>query len=222
MPGNERSRILREQYTRIARSYDRRWADYISATVRETLSRLVLRPGERALDVGCGTGELAVRIHQSYPGGRIVGADLVPAMLRQAREKLSGSAALVAADAIRLPFAGAAFDVVVSSSSFHFWASPEAGLEEVRRVLRPGGRLVITDWCDDYLACRVCDVLLRLIDPAHHRAYGTRSCHRMLHDAGFREVQVERFRVSWLWGMMTGRAMRPATGSDSAPTPSLS
>jgi ubiquinone/menaquinone biosynthesis C-methylase UbiE len=202
--------MVREQYTRIARSYDRRWEGYISATVGETLSRLALQPGERMLDVGCGTGELAARIHQSSPEARIVGVDLAPAMLRQAREKLSAAVALVAADAIRLPFAGDAFDVVVSSSSFHYWASPEAGLAEVRRVLRPGGRLVITDWCDDYLASRVCDVLLRLLDPAHHRAYGTRSCNRFLRDAGFCEVQVDRFRVSWLWGMMTARAVRPS------------
>lgn len=215
MPSNARSKAIREEYTRIAKSYDRRWASYISATTRETLRRLALRPGERLLDMGCGTGELVARIHQLSPAVRIFGADLAPAMLRQASEKVTRAAALIAADAVRLPFAAAVFDVVVSSSSFHYWPSPEAGLAEIQRVLRPGGRLVITDWCDDYLACRVCDITLRLIDPAHHRAYGTRACDRMLRDAGFREVQVERFRVSWLWGMMTGIGSTPGAGNHS-------
>ena len=209
MADNARTRAVREEYTRIARSYDRRWARYTATTTRETLSRLALQPGNRLLDLGCGTGELILQIHRLYPEVRIIGADLALAMLFEAGEKLPGVAALVAADAVRLPFAAGAFDVVVSSSSFHYWPSPEAGLTEIRRVLGAGGRLVITDWCDDYLACRVADVVLRLIDPAHHRTYGTRTCGRLLRDAGFQEVRVERFRVGWPWGMMAARGLTP-------------
>ena len=204
MTDDQQSRLVREHYTRLARRYDRRWAGFIAATTWETVRRLALRPGERILDVGCGTGALAARLLDAGARVRIVGADLAPAMLRHARRKLGGRAPLVAADAVHLPFVRGSFDVVVSNSSLHYWPSAQAGLGEIRRVLRPGGRLVITDWCSDYLACRVCDVVLRRLSRGYQAAYGSEELDRLMREAGFSEVRVERFRVGWVWGMMNG------------------
>lgn len=200
---------VRAEYAQLAAIYDRRWAGYVSASVRETLRRLALRPGEWLLDVGCGTGTLLAVVQRAAPAVSVVGTDLAPEMLGAARTKLRGQVPLVAADAAGLPFQTGSFDVVVSSSSFHYWPDPGAGLAELARVLRPGGRLVVTDWCDDYLACKACDLVLRLIDPAHQRAYGSRECLQLLNRAGYAETAVERYRINWLWGLMTARAVRP-------------
>ena len=72
----------------------------------------------------------------------------------------------------------------------------------MRRVLRPGGQLVLIDWCDDYLSCKVCSLWLRLADAAFYRTYTLRRCDALLREARLEIVSAERFRINWLWGMM--------------------
>jgi ubiquinone/menaquinone biosynthesis C-methylase UbiE len=130
-------------------------------------------------------------------------------MVELARRRLPQRVTLEVADAEALPFAPGTFDLVMSTSSLHFWPAPRQALTELRRVLRPGGRLVITDWCDEYLACRVCDRLLRLMNRAHQRIYDRSECAALLAGADFRVTSLERYRISWLWGLMTAIAIVP-------------
>jgi len=161
------------------------------------------------LDVGCGTGALLERLAGACPGAPLAGLEPVPEMLAAARRRLPASVAVEAGWAEHLPFGTGRFDVVVSSSAFHYVHDPEAALSEMRRVLRPHGRLVITDWCDDYLACRLCSIYLRLFRKAHFRAYTQRDCDALLRSAGFVDVLVERYKIDWLWGLFTATAKSP-------------
>lgn len=198
------------EYDRIAQRYESRWWHYIHASVRETLARLDLRPDVRLLDIGCGTGVLLREIGSALPGSFVVGIDLSRRMLAVAQEHLGSPRRLLDADVHDLPFKAGSFDVVVSLSSFHFWLVPHRGLQEIARVLRPGGQLVITDWCDDFWACRLCDHLLRLVSRAHQRAYTSRQCATLLREAGYELRFVDRYKINWLWGLMTAKASRPA------------
>jgi len=198
---------VRAQYRRLARVYDSRWAHYIESTVSETLRRMDFARGQCVLDVGCGTGVLLKEILGIAPGLRVTGVDLTPAMLKVAAGRLPSGTPLVAADAARLPFKSRSFDAVVSTSSLHYWPDPVAGLREIARVLRAGGRVFVTDWCDDYIACWICDRALRLLDPAHRRAYGQKECRDFLVRAGFQIEALERYKIDWLWGLMTARAV---------------
>ena len=194
------------EYARAAERYDEKWAFYVEATTRETLRRLPMTPGSRVLDVGCGTGELLRRLRAKYPEAVLAGLDPVPEMLAVARDKLSGREDLRIGYADSLPWASGTFDAVVSCNMFHYISHPIQALKEMARVLRPNGVIVLTDWCDDYLACRVADLLLRILEPAHHRTYGTDDLERMLRDAGLGAIQVERYKIDWLWGLMTATA----------------
>lgn len=187
---------VRERYDRLAREYDERWAGYIGSSVRHTLDRLHVAPGEIILDVGCGTGAL-----QKQLGDAVVGVDLSTGMLAHA----SGTRA--ASDVMRLPFRAQTFDVVASTSSLHYWTEPIQALREIRRVIKPQGRLVLTDWCDDYLACRICDRLLRVRSGSGYvRAYGSRELRALVEQAGYPDVVVEKYKIGWLWGLMTAVA----------------
>ncbi len=64
---------------------------------------------------------------------------------------------------------------------------------------------MITDWCDDYLSCRVCDLFLKIVDAAHFKTYRRRELEHLLRAANFRNIHVEKYKINWLWGLMTAR-----------------
>lgn len=198
---------VREEYDQLSACYEDRWRTYVDVTARETLRRAQLTRGAALLDVGCGSGVLLRGA--AADGAKVAGIDLSLAMLAEARRNLGKRAWLVVADAERIPFRGATFDIAVSSSSLHFWPSPQRGLIEVRRVLRPNGRLVLTDWCDDFLACHFCDLFLRWRGRAQQRIYTAKQCDDLLREAGFIVTRIDKYKVSWLWGVMTAQASSP-------------
>lgn len=198
-----------DSYSRQALRYDRRWRLYSDATIRATVDAVPWEHLQIILDVGCGTGSLeeAARVR---PGSHICffGVDVSVPMLQQARRKFSAANHRYWANAVaeNLPFRDDSFDAVVCVNSFHYFRQPEEALKEFRRVLRPNGWLVLTDWCDDYLACKICDWVLRVVDHAHFRMYDLKQCEELLTKAGFRVKLARRFKIDWLWGLMTYQA----------------
>jgi demethylmenaquinone methyltransferase / 2-methoxy-6-polyprenyl-1,4-benzoquinol methylase len=150
-PGEQRAARVRDLFAGIAPRYDlindlqsfglHRWW-------KRRLFRLVAaRPGDRVLDVCCGTGDVAFRLSTS--GAHVVGVDFSGPMLEVARARADHSASSVAfinGDAMRLPFADAQFDVVTVSYGLRNLADVEAGLREMHRVARPGARLLVLDF----------------------------------------------------------------------------
>lgn len=191
------------EYAKAAQTYDEKWAFYVEATTRETLRRLPMTPRSRVLDVGCGTGELLRRLRAKYTDAFLAGLDPVPEMLAVAAHKLSGKEDLRVGYADSLPWPSGSFDVVVSCNMFHYISHPVDALREMARVLRPGGVVVLTDWCDDYLACRICNLYLRLTNRAFYKTYQQAQCLALLREAGFTDVRLDRYKINWLWGLMT-------------------
>ena len=96
------------------------------------------------LDLATGSGDLALSIERACPGAAVTGADFCEPMLRRAREK--GLERTVLADAMRLPFADAAFDAVTVAFGLRNMESWPAALREMARVLKPGGHLLVLDF----------------------------------------------------------------------------
>ncbi len=110
---------------------------------RRAVSRLAPRPGERILDLACGTGKLSLEIRRQ--GALVVGLDFSAMMLRQ-YQLTSPDAMLVRSDALQLPFAAASFEACSIAFGLRNLHDPRLGLAEMRRVLRPGGRLLILEF----------------------------------------------------------------------------
>jgi ubiquinone/menaquinone biosynthesis C-methylase UbiE len=113
-----------------------------------TIELARLAPGGRLLDLGCGTGTLVLMARRRHPDAIVIGVDGDPTILGIARRKARRAGIAVQLDegmAYALPYADGSFDAVVSTLTFHHLTpdQQERALTEVRRVLRPGGRLVV-------------------------------------------------------------------------------
>jgi ubiquinone/menaquinone biosynthesis C-methylase UbiE len=195
---------IRSTYNRLSLKYDLRWKNYVAGTLGQLVQWLNLKGTERLLDVACGTGAFEGMLSEVNPFQRVIGVDLSEKMLMRAKKKLlvKDSISFLQAQASHLPFQGETFDVVVSASAFHFFPYPEKPLSEMVRVLRKGGRLVVMDWCRDYLFCRWLDFGLRIWDPAHYQCYSIAELKCFFKDVGLKVSSEEKFVVRPFWGIM--------------------
>ncbi len=110
---------------------------FVPALASGVLEWLDARPGERILDLGCGDGKLTQKI--AATGASVTGVDSSPEMVEAARAR---DIAAEVGDAEALPFADGCFDAVFSNAALHWVRDQDAMMEQVHRVLRPGGRFV--------------------------------------------------------------------------------
>ncbi len=128
---------------------DRRWRDF-------TVSQITLGPGQMGLDIGTGTGDLAIALaRRSAPESHVIGVDFTPEMLARGREKiqrlgLADRIELRQGDGEHLDFPDATFDAVCSAFVVRNLTDPRAGFEEMLRVTKPGGRVACLEISHPY------------------------------------------------------------------------
>src|SRR5579863_6118022 len=152
----DKARRVRGVFDSVADNYDL-MNDLMSAGAhrlwkRFTLALAALRPGQRALDVAGGTGDLAAGLaRQVGERGLVVLADINAAMLARGRDRLidagfTGSVACVQADAERLPFPDGSFDCITIGFGLRNVTDKAAALAAMRRALKPGGQLLVLEF----------------------------------------------------------------------------
>jgi demethylmenaquinone methyltransferase/2-methoxy-6-polyprenyl-1,4-benzoquinol methylase len=156
VPWQEKARRVRGVFDSVAPRYDlmndlmsgglhRLWKDFL-------MSLTHLRPGQQALDVAGGTGDIAARLlRQVTPGGRVVLTDINAEMLAHGRDRLIDTGVVqgidyVQANAECLPFADGAFDCVTIAFGLRNVTDKAAALRSMRRVLKPGGQLLVLEF----------------------------------------------------------------------------
>jgi demethylmenaquinone methyltransferase/2-methoxy-6-polyprenyl-1,4-benzoquinol methylase len=136
---------VRTMFDRIAPVYDfmnRAMTMGMDRHWRRLAAAAVVQPGDKVLDSCCGTGDLAIAVARA--GGRVTGLDFSERMLERARGK-APELEWVQGDALALPFADESFDAATVGFGVRNLADLEAGLRELARVLRPGGRLAVLE-----------------------------------------------------------------------------
>ena len=192
----------------------------VAATTRERTFRAAvieqarLRAGFQVLDLGCGTGTLAVSMALGYPGITVVGLDGDPNVLARAENKAARVGASVVWQqglASRLPFATGSFDRVLSTLFFHHLRPTDKSIVagEVYRVLRPGGELHVADWGPPTSRSqRALFLLVQLLDGfANTSPQLEGSLEDTFRQAAFEEVRLQR-RIPTPLGTMALYSMR--------------
>jgi demethylmenaquinone methyltransferase/2-methoxy-6-polyprenyl-1,4-benzoquinol methylase len=136
---------VRQMFDRIAPVYDvmnRVLSGGLDGRWRRLTAEAVVRPGDEVLDACCGSGDLALAALDA--GGRVTGLDFSRPMLERARSK-APEVDWVEGDALALPFGGGSFDVVTIGFGLRNLVDAAGGLNELGRVLRPGGRLAVLE-----------------------------------------------------------------------------
>jgi ubiquinone/menaquinone biosynthesis C-methylase UbiE len=197
-------------YDTVVGTYDRVHAPRFAEPARDLVAAADVEEGQRVLDVGTGTGVLAEAARER--GARVVGVDRSTAMLQRGRISRP-DLVLVGGEAIDLPFRDRAFDTVLGNFVLAHFAKVETALFDLKRVLKPEGRVGFTTWSDSKDAYQ--GAWLELVEgvvprdmlapafsaaaPGHERFKRADEVEEALRDAGFRSVRTERKRYQWTY-----------------------
>ena len=169
-----------------APGYEHGWRGRLHHEIAERtalLARSTAPSPGRVLDLGCGTGYLLRRLARQYPDARtLAGIDAAATMIDVAEDGADDARlSFQVGVAEQLPYPGASFDLVVSTTSFDHWSDQQEGLTECRRVLTNGGRLVLVDQFSNWL-------LPTLAVSRRGKARTKRRADRLLAVAGFQGI----------------------------------
>jgi ubiquinone/menaquinone biosynthesis C-methylase UbiE len=194
--------------------YERYIVSTLSAALAQDLvTRAVLKPGERILDVACGTGAVTRYAAQAVGvAGAVTGLDINDGMLRMAHARSSPDGASISyreGSAMAIPFPEAAFDAVFCQHGLEFFPDRGQGLREMRRVLRPQGRLGLRVWrAIEYQAFHMAvlavlkrylwgnqEVQGRTVFAQPFSLWCEEELHALVTDAGFRDIEVRGSKI---------------------------
>jgi ubiquinone/menaquinone biosynthesis C-methylase UbiE len=157
-----------------------------------TVSLLEAQPNDRILEVGFGAGVAIGALAQIVTQGKVVGVDYSKTMVRaagwrNARAVRSGRIELHQAEAAKLPFEADSFDKAFSIHSIYFWPQPLKALREIRRVLKPGGMLIMTIMPKAAMSLLGPDAA---VETAEFKPYEGEELAQLLREAGFSATRI--------------------------------
>ncbi len=200
---------VRARFARNAANYVTSGFHADQALLDEVVALALPQPTDVALDVATGTGNTAFALAPHV--ARVVGLDLTPEMLDQARrlaaERGVANVEWVVGDAQQLPFPDASFDLYTVRAAPHHFPDLDVALREAFRVLKPQGRAVFVDCSPPPAAREVLHQVEMLRDPSHVRSYTLQEWKRRLKAAGFRLDLVRRRELDWdfeAWNLRIG------------------
>ena len=190
-------------YTNRAASYDKRWQSYCLASFSRSLDLIHLERDEELLDIACGTGIFLEKVEREHPYVTLTGVDSNQAMLNEAVKKVSEKVILKKEKADQLSFHTEKFDWVVLSNCIGHFDDQEQCLKEAYRVLKKSGKIIVTDWTQDYIMMRFANFYTKTFDYKNYNSLYSHEIESMLTRLKFNILRTETFRINWFWSAST-------------------
>ena len=181
--------LSKKHFDEQAEEYDQNdtinYSKYPKISCADVVARLKGVSYKKLLDVGCGTGHLIDLLQRNHPA-TFFGLDLSPKMLHVAKNKLGNTVQLQEGSADTLPYTNNFFDVITCVQSFHHYPDPAKSMQEVYRVLKPGGLYILSDtgmggipkWLNNHL-------FLRFMNTGDYAVYSKKEIGNMMLQSGF-------------------------------------
>lgn len=168
-----------------AETYDAsRDGKFVKCMYGEIVDRVEALPGNYILDLGCGNGNI-ISLLKKRKKASYYGVDLSEQMIREAKKRVGRDVILKTADAMNLPFQDEMFDIVICNASFHHYTRPLTAVKEIKRVLKPGGTLVLGDPTCPALLRKLLNWGLHLGPSGDFRIYGKKDILPLFSENGF-------------------------------------
>lgn len=168
--------------------------DFLRAGQRKVVALLNLKDGSIFLDIGCGTGwAVNLAAQSANDRGTFYGVDLSEKMIEKAEENFKGrdNFHFIRADSRSIPLDDGMFDVIICTHSFHHYLRPQEVVNEMRRLLKPGGRVYILDPTTDIWFAKLLDRIMKMFQPEHVKMYSTKEFREMFSKGGLKYVGTE-------------------------------
>ena len=170
-----------------------RWMyDYLRRAQASLIEMIDLKENMNFLDIGCGTGwaigQAAGVINDK---GEFYGVDISSKMIAKAKENFTGknNFHFIEANSESIPLDDNFFDVIICTNSFHHYLHPDKAMNEISRLLKPGGKIYIVDPTADSLFIKVIDKVIKLLEAAHVKMYSTKEFRELIQNAGLKYLE---------------------------------
>lgn len=151
---------------------------------------------QKILDVGCGTGEILKSITERYSFAQLYGLDISEEMLKQANDKLKGTATLILGDAENITIETNSFDLLLCTDSFHHYPNPQQAISEFYRVLKHGKFLLIADYWKPFPIRQIMNLFISYSNEGDVKIYSKKEIIEFLKQGGFQEITYKKIQNS--------------------------
>ncbi len=151
---------------------------------------------QKILDVGCGTGEILKSITERYSFAQLYGLDISEEMLKQANDKLKGTATLILGDAENITLETNSFDLLLCTDSFHHYPNPQQAISEFYRVLKHGKFLLIADYWKPFPIRQIMNLFISYSNEGDVKIYSKKEIIEFLKQGGFQEIIYKKIQNS--------------------------
>lgn len=163
---------------------------------KHVLNELQQLDFQKILDVGCGTGEILKSIKERYSFVKLYGLDISEEMLKQANDKLKGTATLILGDAENITLETNSFDLLLCTDSFHHYPNPQQAISEFYRVLKHGKFLLIADYWKPFPIRQIMNLFISYSNEGDVKIYSKKEIIEFLKQGGFQEIIYKKIQNS--------------------------